>query len=140
MRSLRLDRQVHRPRRRADDRDTGRDVGGDAPPGADDRVVTDGDALQDDRSCADPDPIPNRDRPVYQRSTTDGMLIGVHDQRIPADLATTPDGDLVPRDHLDVAVQEGPVSDGQTRSPAYLEADAGGEQALARGRDASEVH
>src|SRR5579885_2899186 len=92
---------------RSGDDATGRDIMGDNGSSADDGMVADMDAFEDDGAAANPDMITNGDRLCNWRRAADAVQVGIHDNDIPGDHAVAANADLLLGDDFGIAVEIG---------------------------------
>src|SRR5260221_2503030 len=87
-------------------------------------------AFENDRAAANPDVVADEDGTCGGVRTAEAVLIGIHDDDVPRDLALAADVHLGFGDHFRVAVEIGATTDEDAATPEDLQPDAGKEGAV----------
>src|SRR5690348_5587370 len=97
---------------------------------ADDSMVADVNAFQNNRAAADPDGITNFHRLCYRQRAANAMLICIHDDDIPGNHAIPANMYLLLGDYLGIAVEKCSVANNNASALPDLQAHARKEVAI----------
>src|SRR5579859_679821 len=86
----------------------------------DNRAVADGDALEDDGAAANPHAVADADWPAHGHAVANAVLVGIHDDDIPANFAVAANAHRAGGDNLGIAIEVCAIANGDLPAgPAF---------------------